>query len=70
MFRTLTISRTPAQIGEPAKSLVDLREVYEPPGDPIAYLIFIHGLGGGSRKAWAKDEGPWLSWLVQLVPER
>ena len=68
MSKTLKTSHTSAQVGEPTKGPLNLRVVYEPPDDPIAELIFIHGLGGGSRKTWAKDEDPQLFWPGQWLP--
>lgn len=31
-------------------------------------LIFVHGLGGGSRKTWSKSEGAYHYWPKELLP--
>jgi hypothetical protein len=40
--------------------------------DPIVDVIFVHGLGGGSRKTWCKEDDPALFWpkeWLQRDPE-
>ena len=69
LSKKLTPLRTSTQINEPTKGPLNLRVVYEPAGDPIAALIFIHGLGGGSRKTWAKNEDPQLFWPGLWLPK-
>ena len=35
----------------------------------IADLVFVHGLGGGSRKTWTKDEDPSLFWPQEWLSQ-
>lgn len=30
--------------------------------EPVVDIVFVHGLGGGSRKTWTKDNDPQLFW--------
>ena len=32
------------------------------PSEPLIDFIFVHGLGGGSRKTWAKTGDPYHYW--------
>ncbi|KAK5125705.1 hypothetical protein LTR85_011979 [Meristemomyces frigidus] len=36
--------------------------------DTVAHLIFVHGLGGGSRKTWIKNADPSLFWPKEWLP--
>ena len=44
------------------KGPIGLTTIYKPLEKVVADLVFIHGLGGGSRKTWSKDEDPRLFW--------
>lgn len=40
--------------------------------EPLVEIVFVHGLGGGSRKTWCKDDDPKLFWpkeWLQRDPE-
>ncbi|KAF2443909.1 hypothetical protein P171DRAFT_495793 [Karstenula rhodostoma CBS 690.94] len=40
--------------------------------EPLVEIVFVHGLGGGSRKTWCKDDDPRLYWpkeWLQRDPE-
>lgn len=39
------------------------------PTEPLAELIFVHGLGGGSRKTWAKTTDPYHYWPKEWLPK-
>lgn len=39
------------------------------PTDPLAEFIFVHGLGGGSRKTWAKTTDPYHYWPREWLPK-
>ena len=54
--------------GESKKGPLNLRTVHEPLDGAIADVVFIHGLGGGSRKTWAKNEDPALFWPGEWLP--
>ncbi|TLD06594.1 uncharacterized protein PgNI_08371 [Pyricularia grisea] len=46
-----------------------LTVVYSPPNDSHrANIVFVHGLGGTSRKTWSKDADPALFWPLQFLP--
>lgn len=36
--------------------------------DPLIDFIFVHGLGGGSRKTWAKSSDPGHFWPKAWLP--
>jgi len=48
-----------------------LTTVYEPqpPAQPIVDLIFVHGLGGGSRKTWSFSADPTHYWPQAWLPD-
>lgn len=46
-----------------------LNTLWEPQESVIADLIFVHGLGGGSRKTWTKDKNPGLFWPEMWLPQ-
>lgn len=66
-----TYSRRPS---EAATATVDygprgLNVIYSPPGEPHkANIVFVHGLGGTSRKTWSKDADPALFWPLKFLP--
>ncbi len=31
-------------------------------------IVFVHGLGGASRKTWSKNEDPELFWPLKFLP--
>ena len=45
-----------------------LHVVYQPPSDAPVDIIFVHGLGGASRKTWSKFQDPKLFWPEQWLP--
>ena len=36
--------------------------------EPLAEFIFVHGLGGGSRKTWSKTADPYHYWPKEWLP--
>lgn len=38
------------------------------PSEPLVDLIFVHGLGGGSRKTWSKTSDPYHYWPREWLP--
>ena len=52
-----------------AKGSFGLNTLFEPPGPTIANLIFVHGLGGGSRSTWTKSGDPSLYWPQEWLPQ-
>ncbi|OHF02107.1 NACHT and WD domain-containing protein [Colletotrichum orchidophilum] len=47
---------------------VGLKVIHRPFGRPIADIIFVHGLGGGSQKSWSKDYNPDFFWPKNFLP--
>ena len=46
-----------------------LHTLFIPSGSTNADLIFVHGLGGGSRKTWTKSGDPSLYWPKEWLPD-
>ena len=38
------------------------------PSEPLVDFVFIHGLGGGSRKTWSKSSEPYHFWPKEWLP--
>ena len=53
---------------EDTKGPLGLTTLHKPLGNVIADIIFVHGLGGGSRKTWSKNEDPALFWPGEWLP--
>ncbi|KAI5921326.1 hypothetical protein F4810DRAFT_344137 [Camillea tinctor] len=52
------------------KGPLGLTTIWEPSDcETVADIIFIHGLGGGSRKTWSKTSSPLSFWPKQWLPE-
>ena len=52
-----------------AKGSFGLNTLFEPSGSAVANLIFVHGLGGGSRSTWTKSGDPSLYWPKEWLPQ-
>ncbi|KAM0127142.1 hypothetical protein ACHAP3_008912 [Botrytis cinerea] len=39
------------------------------PSEPLIDFIFVHGLGGGSRKTWSKSEDAYHYWPKEWLPQ-
>ena len=39
------------------------------PHEPVIDFIFVHGLGGGSRKTWSLSEDPQHFWPKEWLPQ-
>jgi pimeloyl-ACP methyl ester carboxylesterase len=52
------------------KGPLGLTTLYEPPSPakPVADIVFIHGLGGGSRKTWSYSSQPHHYWPRSWLP--
>ena len=50
------------------KGALGLTTIYEPRLTAIADLIFVHGLKGGSRSSWSKNNDPNLFWPQEWLP--
>jgi hypothetical protein len=56
---------------EPKRRLADtlgLDVIYQPTSTAPLDIIFVHGLGGASRKTWSKFQDPNLFWPQQWLP--
>lgn len=49
------------------KGLLGLNLLHTP-SEPLIDLIFVHGLGGGSRKTWSKSEDAYHYWPKEWLP--
>ena len=69
-FSRAVASRKASDPGpEDLRGPLGLTTVHKPLGKVIADLVFIHGLGGGSRKTWTKNEDPALFWPQEWLPQ-
>ena len=50
------------------KGPIGLNTLFSPAEDAIADLVFVHGLGGGSRSTWTKSSNPELYWPQAWLP--
>jgi hypothetical protein len=57
----LTIRKQDHETREDIRGPLGLNLLFDS-AEPLADLIFVHGLGGGSRKTWDKDNDPQLYW--------
>ena len=55
------------RIEQDAWGPVGLTLLHEP-SEPLIDFIFVHGLGGGSRKTWSKSENPAHFWPKEWLP--
>lgn len=51
-----------------SKGPLGLGTLSEPLGPAIADLVFVHGLGGGSRSTWTKSTDESLFWPQEWLP--
>ena len=71
-FRTprATVTRTNSEPeGQDRIGLLGLTTVHRPLTEAVADIVFVHGLGGGSRKTWTKNENPALFWPKEWLPQ-
>jgi hypothetical protein len=66
--RTATFRKGSETSTENEKGPIGLTTVYKPLEKAIVDLVFVHGLGGGSRKTWSKNEDPALFWPQEWLP--
>lgn len=60
--RAVTLRKTNNSSPDNDKGPLGLTTIYRPLENAIADLVFIHGLGGGSRKTWSKNGDLALFW--------
>ncbi|KAK0661187.1 hypothetical protein QBC41DRAFT_236104 [Cercophora samala] len=61
VFSSLSIKKQTQETPENIRGPLGLRLLFDS-SEPLADLIFVHGLGGGSRKTWDKNNDPSLYW--------
>lgn len=66
--RTLSKRATTGETGADTKGLHGLTTLYQPSSVPAAELVFVHGLGGGSRSTWMKSGDPSTYWPQEWLP--
>lgn len=71
VFSGLSITRRSSESSEDRRGKFGLTLICDR-ADPIVDIVFVHGLGGGSRKTWCKGDDPALYWpkeWLQRDPE-
>jgi hypothetical protein len=71
VFSGLSITRRSSESSEDRRGKFGLTLICDR-ADPIVDIVFVHGLGGGSRKTWCKGDDPSLYWpkeWLQRDPE-
>lgn len=61
VFPRLSLSRRASETADELKGSFGLNLLSDP-AEPIVDFVFVHGLGGGSRKTWSKGPDPALFW--------
>lgn len=69
LSRTLIRREAGSDSGENPKGPFGLSTLHEPLEPAIADLVFVHGLGGGSRSTWTKSGDPSLYWPQEWLPK-
>ena len=54
---------------EDGRGPLGLTTLFSPQDEVIADLIFVHGLGGGSRSTWSKSPDQSLFWPQEWLPQ-
>ncbi|KAK4161154.1 hypothetical protein QBC43DRAFT_303202 [Cladorrhinum sp. PSN259] len=62
--------RASSELPDDAKGALGLTTLHEPEAStaPVADIVFIHGLGGGSRKTWSFSPDPSHYWPLAWLP--
>ena len=66
VFRSLSVRRS-SETDDEIKGPLGL-ECLAVPAEPIVDFVFVHGLGGGSRKTWSKGPNITLFWPKHWLP--
>lgn len=56
-------------LSDDAKGSFGLNTLFNPAESAIADLVFVHGLGGGSRSTWTKSSELSLFWPQEWLPQ-
>ncbi|AEO67579.1 uncharacterized protein THITE_2150738 [Thermothielavioides terrestris NRRL 8126] len=67
----LSVAASSLDLSDDEKGPLGLTTLYEPPppATPVADIVFIHGLGGGSRKTWSYSPDPPHYWPQSWLPQ-
>ncbi len=68
LSRRLTKGHTGGDAATDSKGPLGLITLYQAQDSVVADLIFVHGLGGGSRSTWTKSDDPSLYWIKEWLP--
>ena len=68
LSRTLSRRDGGTESSTDARGPFGLNTLYDPSTSAIADLVFVHGLGGGSRSTWTKSGDPSLYWPQEWLP--
>ncbi|KAL9136204.1 MAG: hypothetical protein Q9175_002593 [Cornicularia normoerica] len=69
LSRTLTRRDDGAHSAEDGKGPFGLNTLFDPANPAIADLVFVHGLGGGSKSTWTKSDDPSLYWPKEWLSQ-
>lgn len=69
LSRTLTRHDGNTETTQDVKGPLGLNTLYIPTSTTVVDLVFVHGLGGGSRSTWTKNGEPSLYWPKEWLPE-
>ena len=61
-------NRGPSPSPGPKPSTLGLHVIHQPDASALLDIIFVHGLGGDSRKTWSKNHDPDLYWPGRWLP--
>ncbi|KAK4175485.1 hypothetical protein QBC36DRAFT_23661 [Triangularia setosa] len=67
---SLSLWTTSVELADDEKGVLGLTTLHEPEPltSPIADIVFVHGLGGGSRKTWSYSPDPTHYWPRAWLP--
>lgn len=69
LSRTFTKRDAGGHSSENSKGPFGLNLLFDPDDPAIADLVFVHGLGGGSKSTWTKSNDPSLYWPKEWLPQ-
>ena len=69
LSRTLMRRDGDGESAEDLRGRFGLNILHEPSEASAADLVFVHGLGGGSRSTWTKEGGPSPYWPQEWLPK-
>lgn len=68
LSRRLPKSHSGSDMAADLKGPLGLNTLYQPQSFAVVDLVFVHGLGGGSRSTWTKSDDPSLYWIQEWLP--